>query len=316
MLFPSLEEVKHLSVQHRIMPVFWEIPADHWTPLQVFAALSVGEEQAFLLESVPTPDAAWQRWSYIGFSSKLRLEEVQGTTMIHAFGSASSAGMGNFRQAAEQLLHVEGYPAVPQALPPFTGGFAGAIPSDAQCRNFGLYDTLVAYDHLHSKAVIIQHLQSSSDLAAQYQAAEIHAAEIAAKVERYRLAAQTRDDEPPMEVTWQGDVCSVLRAPDSFEVYRRLRSQFPAPYLFYVKQGNARYLGSGRTLADAGSSEGCVAGYWSQCGEWKCCRAEQFAAYRMLEHGERAASIHCWKKSDAEKMVELMQSAKFENTTI
>ena len=52
MLFPTLEEVQQLAAQYSTIPVFYRFPADHLTPISLFAALSEGEENAVLLEGV------------------------------------------------------------------------------------------------------------------------------------------------------------------------------------------------------------------------------------------------------------------------
>lgn len=316
MLYPTLAGVKNMAEQYRTIPVFWEIPADHWSPLQIFAALSADEEDAVLLESVNTPDREWQNWSYIGFASGLRFAVKDGKCVVSAFGSESVIPYDSLRQTAEQFLRQQQCADFVK-YPLLTSGFAGAyrrvetitVPEYAFC----LYDTWIAYDHVKSTAVIIQNLHTGSDLAAQYQAAEIRAAEIAAKIERFRLSPQSQEDTPPMQTEWMdAETLSVGNAPDSFEVYRRLRSRFPSPYLFYVKMGMECAFGAGNTVTE--ETDCNIAGFWDQNGIRKSCAAEQFVQYRTWENGDRTAMIECRNPEDAEIIAELMKSAKLENT--
>lgn len=320
MLYPTLAGVKNTAEQYRTIPVFWEIPADHWSPLQIFAALSADEDHAVLLESVNTPDREWQNRSYIGVASGLRFAVKKGQGVISAFGSESMIPYDSLKQTAEQFLRQQ-QSAEFEKYPLLTSGFAGALHcrdhADIPEYEFCLYDTWIAYDHVKSTAVIIQNLHTGSELAAQYQAAEIRAAEIAAKIERFRLPPQSQEDTPPIQAHWSdAETLSVDNAPDSFEVYRRLRSCFPSPYLFYVKMGMECAFGAGNTLTEK-SDPGCnIAGFWDQNGIRKTCLAEQAVFCRTWENGDRTAMIECRNPEDAEIIAELMKSAKLENTDI
>ncbi len=318
MLYPTLAGVKNMAEHCRIIPVFWEIPADHWSPLQIFAALSADEDDAILLESVNTPGREWQSWSYVGFASGLRFAVKNGKGVVSAFGSESVIPYNSLKQTAEQFLRQQQSTEFVR-YPLLTSGFAGAYRklelTSIQEYEFSMYDTLVAYDHVKSTAIIIQNLHTGSELAAQYQAAEIRAAEIAAKIERFRLSPQSQEDTPPMQTEWADEkTLAVDNAPDSFEVYRRLRSRFPSPYLFYVKRGMECAFGAGNTLTEETDSDCNIAGFWDQKGIRKTCLAEQFVACRTWENGDRTAMIECRNPEDAETIAELMRSAKLENT--
>lgn len=317
MLYPTLTGVKNMAEHYRAIPVFWEIPADHWSPLQIFAALSADEEYAILLESVNKPDTEWQNWSYIGLASGLRFAVKDGKGVVSAFGSESVIPYNSLKQTAEQFLQQQSAGFVKYPL--LTSGFAGAyrklelisIPEYEFC----MYDIWVAYDHVKSTAIIIQNLHTGSDLAAQYQAAEIRAAEIAAKIERFRLSPQSQEDTPPVQTEWvDAKTLGVDNAPDSFEVYRRLRSRFPSPYLFYVKAGMECDFGAGNILTEENDPDCNIAGFWDQNGIRKTCLAEQFVYCRTWENGDRTAMIECRNPEDAEIIAELMKLAKLENT--
>ncbi len=305
MLFPTLEEVRQLSERCGVIPVFWEIPADHWSPLQIYAALSQGEEAAFLLESINTPQT-WQTWSYIGCRPNLGIRVTDGTNEITAFGSKSTAGSGNTLALVQNLLEAKQSPQFPD-MPEFTGGFVGFCnygDAPLSCE-FHLYDELVAYNHLKSTAVIILNLHRGADLGAQYQAAEIRAAEIATNIERFRLAPQYRDDAPPITAAWNGCSAAVTNAPDSFELYRRLRSKAPAPYLFHIRNAVQQCMGvSYQETADF-PVNGQLAGFWGYNGLRRTCRSEM-----TVQYTPDAAYVDCGTREGTEAVLELMRSAK------
>lgn len=313
MLIPSYEEVERLSAEYNTIPVFWEIPADHWSPLQMFAALSRGEETAFLLESINTPDS-WQSWSYIGCHPSLTIRAENGRNTITAFDSTSPAGENSIEALVRAILEAKKSPQFPD-MPAFTGGFAGFLehPDNANCE-LHLYDEVVAYHHLRSTAVIIVNLHCGADLAAQYQAAEIRAAEIASKIEGFRLAPQYRDDEPPLTVAWQRTAAQVVHAPDSFELYRRMRSRFPAPCLCYFRYAQTQFAGVSRNLTADIPASGSSAGFWGYNGIRETCRTEQAVSYRNT--WDARACVMCDDRQDTATVLELMKSAKSENTAV
>lgn len=277
MLYPSLNEVKALAENYNTIPVFYTFPADHRTPVGIFKALSAGRENAFILESVGN-DSQWARYSFIGSDPRLTLRSEAGVSRAGRDGSFCVMPGDPFTSVRELLSQ---YRSPKMAdYPSFTGGLIGYfaydcvrfaekklvnVPEDdirmPDCEMF-LYDELVAYDHLSSNAVVIQNIHTGADIAAQYQAAEIRAAEIAALIDRVPCAGPFRDDEPRTEAVSnldEDDFISIVKAakeyirngdifqvvlsrrfsisdpPDSFEVYRRLRASNPSPYLYYFK---------------------------------------------------------------------------------
>ncbi len=317
MLFPSFEEVQKLSEAYSTIPVFWEIASDHWSPLQIFAALSQDSENAFLLESISTPKA-WQAWSYIGNAPNLSIRVTNGKSEITAFGSTSAVDCSGTLKLVQEILEARKSPQFAQ-LPEFTGGFAGfCTQHDADLGGLSceihLYDEIVAYNHLKSTAVIMLNLHKGAELSAQYHAAEIRAAELAAKIEAFRLKPQYRDDEPPLTVQ-QGahGTFSVTHAPNSFELYRRMRSCFPAPYLCYIKQGDRQLAASSEVLTDELHQIGTIAGFWSNNGIRRTCRTEQ--AVHFQNTWDSRASVECCNAEDVQTILMLMESAKAEART-
>lgn len=139
--------------------------------------------------------------------------------------------------------------------------------------NLFLFDEIVAYDHLSNKAVIILNINSDSDADEQYKACEKRKDEIISVLKNYTsLRKETKREqrefqvksniskekylenvEKAKEYIRNGDIFQVVPSqrfeidtpPDSFDVYRALRSTNPSPYLYYF---------TGRDYAVAGAS--------------------------------------------------------------
>ncbi|MBR1554698.1 MAG: anthranilate synthase component I [Oscillospiraceae bacterium] len=216
MLFPSLEEVKKLAESYTAIPVFFTFPADHRTPISIYTALSEGEENAFLLESVNN-GTQWDRYSFIGFHPAQEIRTHGAQMQISVSGTAETVTEENPFSKLQTILDARTSPKF-ENLPYFTGGLIGYfgydtvrytekrltnIPEDdihmPDIHLFG-YEELVAYDHLNSNALVIINLDSSKNLEEQYKKAELRAAEIAAKIDSCHCKGQFRDDEPAVRV--------------------------------------------------------------------------------------------------------------------
>ena len=291
MLFPSLEEVQKLAGTYTKIPVFYTFPADHKTPVSIFSALSEGEETAFLLESVNN-GAQWDRYSFIGFHPSQEICTYGAQMHITSEGQNQTVAEQSPFAKLQSLLDARTSPKF-ENLPYFTGGFIGYFAYDAvrytekKLKNipeddihmpdihlFG-YDTIVAYDHLNSNAIVITSLDANGNLAEQYQQAELHSAQIAAKIDASPSRGQFRDDEPAVQVgsnvtkeeyismvekakekIYAGDIFQVVLSqrfevenpPSAFEVYRRLRATNPSPYLYYFKTKDYEIAGASPEL--------------------------------------------------------------------
>ncbi len=135
------------------------------------------------------------------------------------------------------------------------------------------YDKLVAYDHLSNKAIITLNISADGDLDKQYAACEDKVKEVieilknyTPKVRGYRedsdTAAEVRSNitkeqymanvEKAKEYIRAGDIFQVVPSqrfeidnpPDSFDVYRMLRTTNPSPYLFYFSCLDYAYAGA------------------------------------------------------------------------
>ncbi len=124
-----------------------------------------------------------------------------------------------------------------------------------------LYDEIIAFDHLSNKAVIILNIQNV-DIEKQYADCDVRSDEIADILINYIPEKREKSVSKEITVTSNitkeqyvenvikakeyirnGDIFQVVPSqrfeienpPDSFDVYRMLRSANPSPYLYYFK---------------------------------------------------------------------------------
>ena len=82
---PSLDEFRALAAQRRVIPVRLKVLADALTPIGIYRSLALQDDGTaapgtFLLESAKVTaegeSAAWDRYSFIGASSRSTLTTV------------------------------------------------------------------------------------------------------------------------------------------------------------------------------------------------------------------------------------------------
>lgn len=134
-----------------------------------------------------------------------------------------------------------------------------------------LYDELVAYDHLNSKVVLIKNIMADGDIQKQYDNAlkrfETLEDKIKTFAEKPRSVGRAMDFKVGSNVTKEdfiknvekakeyisaGDIFQIVLSqrfeidnpPDSFNVYRMLRTTNPSPYLYYFQTRDYEIAGS------------------------------------------------------------------------
>lgn len=183
---PSLEEVRQLSAQGNLIPVYAELPSDLDTPVSLFLRLA-GNDPAFLLESVDGGERI-ARYSFMG----VRLREalvLRGRELVRHTLTANGLKLepvpipppeprdGEAQRDGDALdalrAEMKRYAFVPLPnLPRFCGGLVGytgyevvrqfeSLPETAidtlgvPDAVYLLADTLVAFDHARQRLLII-----------------------------------------------------------------------------------------------------------------------------------------------------------------
>ncbi len=268
----SFAEYERLSTAGGPVPVFREVPGDLWTPVSAFLALSARSERAFLLESVVGGERI-ARYSFLGRDPVCTVE-AHGARVVERRGRETRTLDGPLLPALRAQL---GPPAVEvPGLPRFTGGAVGYLSydavrlfeelpdrhpaSDAPLASFSFYRSLVAFDHVLQRIVLIADADPGSHEAFDRAQSELDALEAALTQAAPRAASRGRQGPElamsdgaayqeavrlAKEHIAKGDIFQVVLsrqggapcALDPFDVYRALRMVNPSPYMYFLKEG-------------------------------------------------------------------------------
>jgi anthranilate synthase component 1 len=288
MKMTSLEEFKELARRGTFVPVCKEIVADLLTPVSAFLKIAEDADYAFLLESVEGGEHVG-RYSFLGKDPFLTLRARDGRTTIER-GDAITESERPFIDTLRGLMADFRAPVVPD-LPRFTGGAVGYLgygaaswfepvlgdlgdgADGADQAGFMVFDTVLAFDHVQHRILIIANARvtADDDLESLYQFACAKIQFLERELER-NLSVAPRSDEPrPLDLRSNhtrerfeeqvrkgkeyiaaGDIYQVVLsqrfeaevAADPFTVYRALRYVNPSPYMYFIRMGGLSVVGS------------------------------------------------------------------------
>jgi anthranilate synthase component I len=288
MKITSFEEFKELARRGTFVPVCKELVADLLTPVSAFLKIAEEADYAFLLESVEGGEHV-ARYSFLGKDPFLILRARDGRTTLERGGTVTDSERP-FIETLRGLMADFRSPFVPD-LPRFTGGAVGYLgygaaswfepvlgdvgdASDgADQAGFMLFDTVLAFDHVQHRILIIANarITADDDLESLYQFACAKIQFLERELER-NLSLTARSDRPPCldvrsnrtreqfeeqvrkgkEYIAAGDVYQVVLsqrfeadvAADPFTVYRALRHVNPSPYMYFIRMGGVAVVGS------------------------------------------------------------------------
>jgi anthranilate synthase component 1 len=276
----SYDEYARASEEGGSVPVFREIPGDLLTPVSAFLAFAHGADHAFLLESVVGGERL-ARYSFLGRDPEATVEARGKGVLVR-----DRQGVREESRALFDAIRQHLGPAAAEVpgLPRFTGGAVGylgydavrlfeRIPdrhaaSDQPLAAFGFYRSLVAFDHVAQRLVLIAHAPPGSRTA--FQGAREHLDAMEADLRRPAQPPRPgRDglaDECALrdglgyreavtrakEYIGQGDIFQVVLSRqavvpcglDPFAVYRALRMVNPSPYMYFLRDGQTAVAGA------------------------------------------------------------------------
>jgi len=271
-----------LARQGNIIPLCREIPADLLTPVLAYLRIAPGARHPFLLESVEGGETV-ARYSFLGRDpSSVVRSRVES-------GAAEGGPLETLRQAVRPHHAVR----LPD-LPRFAGGAVGylsydvarlverlpqRVPDDLGVPDvlFGIYDTVLAFDHPRQRIQIVSNIRTGDGpaagprgLAARYREARrrIEALERmllrpvrAPRARRGRRGRWSASISEPryketvrraQEYIRAGDVFQVVlsqrferrAAAPPFSIYRALRRINPSPYMYFLDFGEVTLAGA------------------------------------------------------------------------
>jgi len=186
MKITSFEEFSELARRGTFVPVCKELVADLLTPVSAFLKIAEDADYAFLLESVEGGEHVG-RYSFLGKDPFLILRASNGRTTIERGGEVTASD-APFLETLRKLMTDYRSPFVPD-LPRFTGGAVGyfgygaaswfepvlgdlgSSPDGADEAGFMLFDTVLAFDHVQHRILIIANarITADDDLESLYQ---------------------------------------------------------------------------------------------------------------------------------------------------
>src|SRR5438034_4960250 len=287
MKITSFEEFRELARRGTFVPVCKEIVADLLTPVSAFLKIAEHADYAFLLESVEGGEHV-ARYSFLGTDPFLILRARGGRTTIERAGAVTESE-GPFVETLRQLMADFRSPFVP-GLPRFTGGAVGHLgygaatwfepvlgdlgagADGADTAGFMLFDTVLAFDHVQHRILIIANARVTADeeLEALYQFACAKIQFLERELERslshsspqpagalqlqsnYSKEAFEAQVRTAKEYIAAGDIYQVVLsqrfeadvAADPFTVYRALRHVNPSPYMYFLRMAGVSVVGS------------------------------------------------------------------------
>ena len=300
----TFDEFKELARRGTFVPVVKEIMADLLTPVSAFLKIAEHSDYAFLFESVEGGEQV-ARYSFLGKDPFLVLRSRGGKTVIDRSGVTTESNEA-FVPALRKLMAEFRAPFVPD-LPRFTGGAVGFIGYDASIEfepslaktwenaawttnegqkaeghgraggrdddaGFMLFDTVLAFDHVKHRILIIANARvtADEDLAALYQFACAKIGFLERELERALSQAPPARGAAPQirtnitreafeagvraikERIAAGDIYQAVLS-QRFEmdvssqpltVYRALRHVNPSPYMYFIRMGGFAIVGS------------------------------------------------------------------------
>jgi len=283
----TFEEFVDLAKRATFVPVCKELVADLLTPVSAFLKIAEHSDYAFLLESVEGGEHVG-RYSFLGKDPFLILRGKNGETEIEKAGVTSKAEKP-FVDTLRELMNSFQSPFVP-GLPRFTGGAVGylgydtaawfepttaradANTSDRDDAGFMLFDTVLAFDHVQHRILLIANARISGDedLKSLYQFACAKIEFLEGELDRALSLKRTTGGEAlklvsnfsqegyesivtkAKEYIAAGDIYQVVLSQrfeaevgvDAFTVYRALRHVNPSPYMFFIRMGDRSIVGS------------------------------------------------------------------------
>jgi anthranilate synthase component I len=276
----TFDAYERLSESGALVPVFREIPGDLKTPVSAFLSLAARADRAFLLESVVGGERL-ARYSFLGRDPVATLE-VRGDGVVVRDPEGARREPAGLLPALRARLgrRVADVPGLPR----FTGGAVGYLtydavrlferipdrhgPKDAVLASFAFYRSLVAFDHVRQRLVLIAIAEPGERAAFERARQVLDSFEEDLSWERRKSVARAAPPVPQAvlkdgaafrggvlrakEHIARGDIFQVVLsrqesvecALDPFTVYRALRMVNPSPYMYFLRDGDTTIAGA------------------------------------------------------------------------
>lgn len=288
---PNRAAFAELCRSANTIPVYCSLLSDQLTPVSAFDRIARNSKHAFLLESVIGGEKI-ARYSFLGADPLSVIESKDGQTSVSGPGAVTlPAGADPFAQVEATLSRFRAHH--PTALPRFLGGAVGFAgydvvrhyeklgqppPDDRNLPDllFGVYDSLVVFDHVRKLVHVVAHAHVANGNAdAAYDAACGRISALVEKLSEQRAdvlvplvpsegsVVATEDSSFPRDRFEQavdrckqyiraGDIFQVVLShrmsavteASPFDIYRALRVINPSPFMFYLQSPKVTLVGA------------------------------------------------------------------------
>ena len=302
----AFEELRARAAPGTFVPIYKEVTADQLTPVSAFRRVAEYAGNAFLFESVEGGERL-ARYSFLAKDPFMVLRARGAETLVEQ-GGARERRQTPLMETLRQALATRRSPSVP-GLPRFTGGAVGFMgyeaagwfePSlrpvwdgaygeprtaDSEDAAFMLFDTILAFDHVRQRILIIANVAvgKGANLRAQYDLAlakmrflerelgrSLSQPDAAAPDSRLAVRSNTTREAfeqrvlKAQEYIRAGDIYQVVLSQrfetdvtvDPFTVYLKLRHVNPSPYMYFIKMGSRALVVAGDARARRGRPRG------------------------------------------------------------
>lgn len=287
---PTREDIHYLFTRGDLVPVHRTVLADLETPVSVYIKLARAGRVSFMLESVEGGEQVG-RYSFLGVNPKglITVRGDQVTRELHGETITRILRHGEHPLEVVRQEFARVRPVQLEGLPRFVGGAVGFIGYDVvrwfedlpatAARElevpdaaFMLPDTLVIFDHVHHRLILLANAHNLGDPDKAWEDANRRLDELA-EILREPLPTEEFQPEPldedftsnmsrerfednvraAREYIAAGDAFQIVLSQrfqrrsnaNPFTIYRALRALNPSPYMFFL------HFGGGLTLMGA-----------------------------------------------------------------
>lgn len=279
-----------LSKKYNLIPVYEVITADLLTPVLAYLKIRENGKQNFLLESVEG-SSGMARYSFIG-KNPSKIISNKGLEITETVNGTSKKINKNIFERIRNGIKNYNQPKIDE-LPDFTGGIVGYLGYEnisliekviefnysAGQENFGnydsifgIYDTILAFDHFKHQIILISNvnLEENKNLEQSYKKAKEKISSLKKELSKplnyssdFSLNDNLNENFDPEEFYDQvesgkkniveGDIFQIVLSKrfsseysgDPFNVYRALRIINPSPYMYYLTfQNDFKIIGT------------------------------------------------------------------------
>ncbi|HZQ08119.1 MAG TPA: chorismate-binding protein, partial [Anaerolineae bacterium] len=266
MFHPTKEEFLELATRGNLVPVYRELPADLETPVSVYLKLR-GQRSSFLLESVEGGEQL-ARYSFIGVNpsriltirrSEESLDSVR--AMLRDSRAVNLPGLPRFTGGAVGFIGYDMAQRFERIRTHRNGNYQEYPLRDLPDAIFMLADTVIAFDHVKHRMLVVANAHVNGDASHAYDEAMARVNQLIARLRQplypplrgsvsngfqlksnmtpERYCEMVRDAQEHIAA---GDIFQVVLSQrferethaEAFEIYRALRRLNPSPYMFFL----------------------------------------------------------------------------------